>query len=81
MASNDKPLTRIARGIAKRGTKGAFRRKAKRAGMSTAAYARKERNAPGRLGKQARLAETFAKFRRGKKRGGKRSRKRTAARR
>ena len=42
---------------------GAFRAKAKRAGMSTSAYATKEAHAPGRLGKQARLARTFAKFR------------------
>lgn len=38
---------------------GAFRAKAKKAGMSTAAYAAKEKNAPGRLGKQARLAQTL----------------------
>lgn len=42
---------------------GAFKAKAEKAGMSTQAYAAKERNAPGRLGKQARLAQTFAKFR------------------
>lgn len=53
---------------------GAFRAKAKAAGMSTSAYAAKERNAPGRTGKQARLAQTFAKFRHGK-RGGKRGRR------
>jgi hypothetical protein len=61
--AKDKPLQRIARSIAKKGTKGKFSRKAKRAGMSTAAYARKERHAPGALGKEARLAETFARFR------------------
>jgi hypothetical protein len=55
---------------------GSFSKKAKRAGMSTQAYARKERNAPGRLGKQARLAMTLKKMHRGKKRG-----KRTAKRR
>jgi hypothetical protein len=42
---------------------GAFKAKAEKAGMSTAAYAAKEKNAPGRLGKQARLAQTFEKFR------------------
>ncbi len=42
---------------------GVFKAKAEKAGMSTQAYAAKERNAPGRLGKQARLAQTFAKFR------------------
>lgn len=47
---------------------GAFRAKAKRAGMSTHAYAEKERHASGRLGKEARLALTFEKYRPGKKR-------------
>lgn len=51
---------------------GAFKAKAKRAGMSTKAYAKKEAGAPGRLGKEARLAETFAKMRSKKKRGAKR---------
>ena len=36
--------------------RGALTRKAKKAGMSNSAYARKKhRNAPGRTGKQARL--------------------------
>lgn len=55
---------------------GAFKRKAKKAGMSTAAYARKERHAPGRTGKQARLALAFAtmrKHKRTKKRAAKRT--------
>lgn len=47
--------------------KGAFSAKAKRAGMSTAAYAKKKAGAPGKLGKQARLAQTFAKERPKKK--------------
>jgi hypothetical protein len=38
---------------------GQFRAKAKAAGMSTRAYAEKEAGAPGRLGKQARLAKTL----------------------
>lgn len=38
---------------------GQFRAKAEAAGMSTAAYAKKEEDAPGKLGKQARLAETL----------------------
>jgi len=45
--------------------KGVFKAKAERAGMSTAAYAAKEAHAPGRLGREARLAQTFAKFRPG----------------
>jgi len=43
--------------------KGVFKAKAEQAGMSTAAYAAKEKNAPGKLGKEARLAQTFAKHR------------------
>lgn len=42
--------------------KGAFTAKAQAAGMSVQAYARKKRTAPGRLGKQARLAMTFRKM-------------------
>ena len=41
---------------------GALTAKAKRAGMSTMAYARKMRGAPGRTGKQARLALTLRKL-------------------
>lgn len=41
---------------------GAFTRKAKAAGMTVQAYARKMRGAPGRLGKQARLALTLKKI-------------------
>ncbi len=43
--------------------KGVFKAKAAAAGMSTAAYATKEAGAKGTLGKQARLAKTFARFR------------------
>lgn len=39
--------------------KGAFTSKAKRAGKTVATYAHEKANAPGKLGKQARLAETF----------------------
>jgi hypothetical protein len=45
---------------------GALTKKAKAAGMSPMAYARKMKNAPGRTGKQARLALTLAKLRRKK---------------
>jgi len=38
---------------------GQFRAKAKAAGMSTRAYADKEAGAPGKTGKQARLAKTL----------------------
>lgn len=45
---------------------GAFKAKAQRAGMSTAAYAQKEKNAPGRLGRQARLATTLMRMNHGR---------------
>ena len=38
---------------------GQFAAKATRAGMSTLAYAKQEEHAPGKLGKQARLAEVL----------------------
>lgn len=46
---------------------GQFKAKAKRAGMSTHAYAEKEKGASGRTGKQARLALTLMGMGRGKK--------------
>ena len=54
-----KPLSHIAKGIEKRGTKGVFKAAADRAGMSTKAYAEQEKHASGKLGKRARLALTF----------------------
>lgn len=48
---------------------GQFKAKAKKAGMSTEAYANKESGAKGKLGKQARLAKIGAKYG-GKKKGG-----------
>jgi hypothetical protein len=42
--------------------KGSFSKKAKAAGESVGAYASKEASAPGKLGKQARLAKTFRKM-------------------
>lgn len=42
---------------------GQFSAKAKKAGMSTAAFAKKKQNSSGKLGKQARLAETLSKIR------------------
>ena len=39
--------------------RGVFKKKAEAAGMSTAAYAKKEAGASGALGKEARLAETL----------------------
>lgn len=45
---------------------GALKRKAKAAGESTQEFAREHAKDKGRTGKQARLALTFAKFRKGK---------------
>jgi hypothetical protein len=45
---------------------GSFSKSAAKAGQSTMSYARQKREAPGLLGKRARLALTFAKFRPGK---------------
>jgi hypothetical protein len=43
--------------------KGAFTAKAKRAGKPVAEYAKEKAGAGGKLGKQARLAQTFRKMR------------------
>lgn len=43
--------------------KGKFSAKAKAAGMSTSAYAKEKSSAPGKLGKEARFAETMEKVR------------------
>ncbi len=51
----------IAKATPKR-TRGAFTRKAKAAGMGVQAFARAKRKAPGRLGKQARLALTLKRI-------------------
>lgn len=45
------------------GHKGVFAAKAVKAGKTTEEFAEEKEDAPGKLGKQARLAETFAKFR------------------
>jgi hypothetical protein len=61
----ENPMANWMAGAVKR--PGSFSAKAKAAGESTAAYAAEKSNAPGLLGKQARLAQTFAKFRPKKK--------------
>jgi hypothetical protein len=45
---------------------GSFSAAAKRAGMSTQAYARKKQNAGGKTGRRAKLALTLAKLRKRK---------------
>jgi hypothetical protein len=47
--------------------KGAFTARAKAAGKSVREYAAEESGAPGKLGKQARLAQTFEKIAAGRK--------------
>ncbi len=49
---------------------GSFKKAAKRAGMSTRAYAQAKKNAPGKTGRRARLALTLMRV------GGKRKKKR-----
>lgn len=48
-------------------SRGQFSGKAEKAGKSTAAFAKEKANAPGKLGKQARLAEVGMKASRGDK--------------
>jgi hypothetical protein len=43
--------------------KGAFKAKAEKAGKSTSEFAREKASAPGKLGREARLAETLASMR------------------
>ncbi len=47
--------------------KGSFSAKAKKAGKNVQEYAVEKAEAPGKLGKQARLAKTFAKMAKKKK--------------
>ena len=54
---------------------GALRKKAKRAKMSTHAFAEKEKGAPGRTGKEARLALTLGRMHKGRKATRKRARR------
>lgn len=49
--------------------KGQFAAKAKKAGKTTREFAREKASAPGKLGKQARLAETLMGMSKGKSRG------------
>jgi hypothetical protein len=43
--------------------KGALTKKAKKAGMGTQSFAKKNASSPGKLGKQSRLAETLSSLR------------------
>lgn len=47
------------KGVTEHMHKGLFKEKAEKAGESTGAYAREEEHAPGKLGKEARLAESL----------------------
>ena len=55
------PGSRWIKKAVKPENRGVFKAKAEAAGMSTAAFAKKEEHAPGKLGKQARLAEVGMK--------------------
>ena len=44
--------------------KGSLTKKAKKAGMGTQSFAKKNDSSPGKLGKQSRLAETLSSLRR-----------------
>lgn len=52
-------MQKAASGIKASGHKGVFRAAAHKAGMSTHAYAEKEKGASGKTGKRARLALAF----------------------
>lgn len=51
----------IAKAIPKK-NKGLFKEKAKKAGKTTMEYAEEKKNAPGKLGKEARMAETLIRM-------------------
>jgi hypothetical protein len=57
-----KPKKFIQKAVPK-SRKGVFAAKAKKAGMSTRAYAQKKAHAPGKLGKEARLAKVLMNLR------------------
>lgn len=61
------PMAKWIKKAVKPSRKGIFGAKAKEAGMSTSAYAEKEKGAPGKLGKEARLAQTFESMRKKKR--------------
>lgn len=64
----DKPKRKNwIKSAAPKANNGKFSAKAEAAGKSTAAFAAEKADAPGKLGKEARLAETFAKMRPKKK--------------
>lgn len=54
------------KGAVKPSHKGLFAGKAAKAGKSTSEYASEKASAPGALGKEARLSQTFAKMRKKK---------------
>ena len=61
LASRTKPMAKkgwVKKAVPKE-NRGKFREKAERAGVSTAEYAKEKKDAPGTLGKEARLATTL----------------------
>jgi len=61
MAEEHKWMQKARKAMERKGTVGLFGKKAQNAGMSTQEYARKEYNAPGTLGKEARFAANRGK--------------------
>ncbi len=59
-------MQHVANKIKKAGHKGVFREAAHRHGMSTRAYAEKEKHASGTTGRRARLALAFMSAKHGK---------------
>lgn len=62
-------IQKVKKEMKARGTEGSFSGAAKRAGMSTHAYAEKKKHSSGKVGKRARLALAFETARK-KKHGG-----------
>lgn len=63
MAEEKKPKKKWMKSAVEPAHKGVFKEKAERAGKSTTEFAAKHAGDKGKLGKEARLAETFAKMR------------------
>lgn len=61
MANDPHWMEHAAASMKKRGTVGKFTAKAKKAGMSVSGFAKKEKGAGGKLGKEANFARNAAK--------------------
>ena len=63
MAKVNRWMGKVSNEIKSSGHAGGFREAAERAGKSTAEFAKEHEHDSGKLGKRARLAESFAKAR------------------